>query len=627
MIRNTGSQRFFSGIGLVTIGTVILLSALPTLGQEVKRIEPVVVTATRLEEPLEQVPSTVTVVSEEEIQTRQYRTVEEILRSIPGVDVQRSGSLGKLTTVRIRGANPTQIQVLIDGVRVKSPTTGDFDFGDLTVDNIERIEVVRGPQSTLYGADAIGGVINIITKKGTGKPKFSVSFEGGNFETFRERASLDGTVGKADYALAFSRTDTNGQFDNDQYNNTTFSGRVGYQVLDNARLSFIARYMNAEKGIPFDTIFPDFDPEKDRSQEDDFLLLTTQWEHAVFPWWDYRLRLSTVDSDLTFKDPPDVSQIDINRKEVEWQNNFHYKDLDTLTVGFEWRKEKGTSENFFFGFFDVFDRSVTLRSFFAQNQLRLFQRLFLTAGVRVDDHSTFGTEVTPRVAAAYLLQATGTKFRASYGEGFRAPTLNELFFPGFGNPNLQPEESKSWDVGFEQRLFQERLRFGVTYFRNDFKNLIQTIEVSPGIFAPENVGRARTEGVEMEVALEPVRTLSIAANYTYLEPKDRITNQELRRFARNRWNISATYRPIERLTTSLIVHVVSSQFESTLVGRNEGYTRVDLAASYDLLSNLKPLENLQLFGRIENLLDEDYQEVFGFPALGLNFLIGLKARF
>ncbi|PYM60509.1 MAG: TonB-dependent receptor, partial [Candidatus Rokuibacteriota bacterium] len=162
---------------------------------EVRRAEPVVVTATRVEESLEQIGASVTVIPEETIREQGYRTVDEALRTVPGLDVQRSGSPGKLTTVQIRGANPSQIQVLIDGIRVKSTTTGDFDFADLPVDQIERIEVVRGPQSTIYGADAIGGVINVITKRGRGAPAGYLDFEGGNYTTFREQAGVSGSTG------------------------------------------------------------------------------------------------------------------------------------------------------------------------------------------------------------------------------------------------------------------------------------------------------------------------------------------------------------------------------------------------------------------------------------------------
>ena len=239
--------------------------AQPTVPQ---RAEPLVVTATKDEIPLEQIGASVTIVTEETFAAQQYRTVDEVLRTVPGVDVQTSGSPGKFTSVRIRGANAAQIQVLIDGVRVKSTTSGDFDFADLTLDDVQRIEVVRGPQSTVYGADAIGGVINIITKRGQGKPTAWFDFEAGNYETFRERAGVSGEVGAWNFSLGASRLDFGGQFDNDEHDVTSFNGRVGYALPNNGEVALIARYSDAHRGIPFETVFPNFSP---RREQDDTL--------------------------------------------------------------------------------------------------------------------------------------------------------------------------------------------------------------------------------------------------------------------------------------------------------------------------------------------------------------------
>ena len=628
MKRNTGP---FKKWGFLIYATAMVLTALfPAFAQEVKEIKPIIVTATKLEEPLEEVPSSVTIVKEGEVETRQLRNVEEALRTVPGLDVQRSGSLGKVTTLRIRGANPKQVQVLIDGVRVKSTTTGDFDFSGLTLDNVERIEVVRGPQSTLYGADAIGGVINIITKRGVGKPKYTISMEGGNYETLRERATMDGTKDRLDYSLSLSRTDTDGQFNNDQHSNSSLSGRLGFAVSERTRLFLITRYSRAEKGLPFRTIFPVFDP--DRYQKDSLFLIKAQGEQSLFSWWDHRLSVSVVDSDLNFEDPPspgqptgEDSRIDVNRNEMEWQHNFYISEGNTWTFGLEFRDEKGRN---FSNSELKFDKTVTTRSLFAQNQVRFWERLFITLGLRADDNSAFGTEITPRAAIAYLFKETGTKLKGSYGEGFRAPTLNELYYPGFGNPDLRPEESRSWEGGLEQRVWGDKGFIGVTYFRNDFRELIEyRYDPGTGQYLPSNVSRARTQGVELELGLEPVKGMEFNANYTYLDAKDRITHQELRRFSRNRWNFLVTYRFMERFTVSTAVFIVSSQFESPSLGRNPGYTKVDLSASYDIGKVYGDLGSLQAFARVDNLFDEDYQEVYGYPALGINFLMGLKVKF
>lgn len=601
---------------------------------EVRRAEPVVVTATRSEEPLEQTGASVTVVPEEAMRVQEYRAVEEVLRTIPGIQVETSGSPGKLSTVRIRGANATQVQVLIDGVRVKSLTSGDFDFADLTLDNIERIEVLRGPQSTLYGADAIGGVIHIITRRGQGPPSGFVDFEAGNYETFRERAGVSGSTGPWSYSLGVSRLDFGGQFANDEHDVTSVNARLGYALPNKGELSLTGRFQDGHRGIPFATVFPDFDP--NRNQDDQLWLLSLEWRQPWTSMWEHKLRVSAVDETLTFEDEADPahpfgfrSDISSRRFETEWYHFITPVPWNTLTVGAEYRNEVGEVKG-------SFKETIDSWALVLQDQLRLFDRLYLTGGVRYDGNSVFEDKATARVALSYLLKATDTRFKASWGQGFRAPTFNELFFPAFapcpsfGNPNLKPEESDSWDAGVEQHLWERRVRLGATYFRNDFKNLIQSTLTDPVnfCFQARNVGKARSEGVEVEASVMPVDGLVVAVAYTYTDSEDRTTGDPLRRIAANSLAVTATWEPLPGLTLSGEVQVMSSQFEAPGQPRNPGYTVVNAAAAYRLpIKRWGFLSNITLHVRATNLFNENYSEVAGFPALGTHVVAGLRATF
>lgn len=620
---------------LVAVAVVLAWAEVTAQEARVERAEPVVVTATRFEEPLERIGGSVTVLTEDLLETQEYRAVEEALRTVPGLELQRSGSLGKITTLRIRGANPTQVQVLIDGVRVKSLTTGDFDFADLSLDDVERIEVVRGPQSTLYGADAIGGVVNVITRRGRGRPTAVVDVEAGNYDTFRERVSVQGGLGPWDFSLGASRLDFGGQFLNDEHRLTTVAARVGYALPWRGEVALVGRFADGHRGIPFRTVFPNFDP--NREQDDRLALVSLTWRQPWAAWTESALRLSFFRSSLTFRDPAnpgdpfpfDVrSDIASERREVDWTQRFELGRFDTLTLGVEYRHERGENRG-------LFEHDLDTWSAFAQNELRLFDRLFLSGGVRHDRSSAFGGETTWRAGLSYVVRETGTRLKGSWAQGFRAPTFNELFFPPFppcppfGNPELRPERSESWDAGVEQTLWARRVRLGATYFRNDFDDLIQATLVDPVnfCFQARNVARARTQGVEVEASVEPLDGLVFSAAYTFTDTEDLTTGRELRRFAPHRWTFTATWevRPGLRLAGEVLV--VSSQLEAPGQPRNEGYAVVNLAGAYRLPWRWGPLTDVSLHLRVGNLLNEDYAEVRGFPALGTHVVAGLRASF
>jgi vitamin B12 transporter len=594
---------------------------------DVKQTDPVVVTATKVETPRSQLGAAVTVITEEDVRTYNYSGVEEALRHVPGVEIQRSGGLGKTSSIRIRGANAQQVVILIDGMRVSSPTLGLTELSELTTDAIDRIEVVRGPQSTLYGADAIGGVVNIITKKGQGPPQGLLWAEGGSYGTTRERANVQGSFGGFNYNLSGSRYDTRGQFDNDDSDLTSFNGRIGYDFPWKGELALTARYAKLNLDVPVFSTTPTtvFDPNSQSHSET--YLYSLAYRQPIFDWWDVRLRYGQWWNESHFKNLPPpgsfrtISQIDTRRQEGEVLTTFRMGSWNTLTLGYENRAEQGYNRG-------TFRQATETHGGFFEDQLSFFDRLFVSGGLRYESNSAFGDELTPRVALAIVIKETGTKLRATWGKGFRAPTINDLFFPGFGNSTLKPEHSESYDVGFDQKLWKNRVRFGSTFFHNRFSNLIQIV-FDPATFLanPFNVGRAITEGVETYVEAEPLDWLLLWANHTWTRTRDLATGLPLRRFAENQWNAGITVTPIERLTLFTEARVVGKQLESSSVGRNPGHYRLDVGGTLRLLGRVGAMERLDLTARIDNVTDNRYDEVFGFRALGLNALVGLRASF
>ena len=603
--------------------------------EETRKMEPVVVTATKHETPAEQLGATVSVITGEELRTYNYDRVEEALRTVPGVEIQRSGTPGKATNVRIRGADPNQVQVLVDGLRVKSPTLGSADLSEISLDAIERIEIVRGPQSTLYGADAIGGVVNIITKKGQGPVRGSTWVEGGSYNTFRESANVQGGLGRFNFNLSGSRLDTGGQFPNDDSEQTSVAGRIGYDFPWKGELSLTGRYTRLDLDLPINQTFPRVILDPNAQSQTEAYLANLAYTQDVLAWWHLKARYGQWWNNQGFQNSPPpptdlvtISQIDTRRVEGELINSFDITKWNTLTVGGERRSEFGRATTLG----DApsrFHQELNTTSLYGQDELRILDRVFLGGGVRWDDSDVFGEAVTGRASAAVLFRETGSKVRFAWGTGFRAPTINDLAFPGFGNPTLKPETSESYEIGADQKLWKNRIRTGLTFFHNRFQDLIQFVfdPTAPFQFLPKNVGRAQTEGVESYFEIDPVDWMTLYVNYTYTDTEDLSTGDQLRRFPRHRWNTGVTVTPVERLTLFAQARVVSSQVEIPGEARNPGYHVIDAGGTLRLLGRTSFMERLELTARVQNLTDERYSEVLGFRALGFNALVGLRAYY
>src|SRR5882672_18324 len=321
-------------------------------------LDPVVITATKIETRVEQLGASVTVVPGDDVQRYHYETVEDVLRTVPGVEVRRLGSYGKLSTISIRGANPNQVQVLVDGVRVKSPTTGQADLSDLSPDLIERIEVIRGPQSTLYGADAIGGVVNIITRRGKGPLSAWTTQEAGNWDTLRSAAGVSGSKSIFDYSFGVSHFESNGRGTNDGLNQDSLATRLGLSLPRQTTLSLAIRLNQSDIGAPIKfvddpaPIVPTIDP--NARQESDTVIINLGAHTRPVTWWESEVRVGRYWNRLNFIDPPDPfacppktlgppcnfpGLFKVERREVEWLNHFHVGTWSTSTFGVEYRWE------------------------------------------------------------------------------------------------------------------------------------------------------------------------------------------------------------------------------------------------------------------------------------------------
>lgn len=617
----------------VLIALSFLMAATPSLrAEEETELPPVVVTATKTEIPLSQAAASVTVIDRRQIEQSQAPYIGDLLRQVPGLDVVQSGGPGQVASVFLRGANSNQTLVLIDGIRVNDPLNGGVDFSGLSTDNIERIEIIRGPQSALYGSDAIGGVINIITRRGTGPSSGTISLEGGSLQTNRQSASLLGKISRFDYSLALGRFNTVGNSvadvrnpnglgglnsERDGTTNLTASGKVGAMILGDGRIEFTGRYgfehsdLDQYVGAP---LFEIDDP--NYTQKTRTIVVGSSFSKPIASWWDQKLTLSLADGLISSQDPdPADSYLNFKfptqERRAEWQNNIAVTDKDLMTVGAEYRADVARIIDRSAGY-DSPSLKATFYNMapFLQNELNISDRVTIDMGGRLDFNNRFENAATYRVEAAYRIPEADTKVRAAVGTGFHAPTLSDLFYPGFSNPNLKPEHSQSEEIGVTQGFWNRRLVLDAAAFYQTFRDLIVfDFDPATSTFFPMNKNRARARGVELEATVKPIERVSIHATYTYTGTRDSTTGTLLLRRPRNKAGFEIELRPMDDLFITAGGGYVGKRidFGSPTPVVNERWV-FRAAASYRLN------KNLQAFGRVENLTDRRYEEIQGFGA-------------
>ena len=643
-------------------------------GEEPADTEPVletrevVVTATKTPVPVTHLTSAAEVITGEDLQRRRVKTVADALRLAQGLTVFSSGGPGTSTSVRIRGGNADQVLVLIDGAIMNSATLGNFDFANLTTDNIERIEVLRGAQSMLWGADAMGGVINITTKKGTGVPSFSAFSEYGSFSSIREGGQVSGQKGPIDFSAAISRWDytgfsavnyRRGASERDAFRNWQASSRLGMKLPYEGRLDLNFRFLQGK--TDFDGGFgPGLDVLGAYWNSQQFIY-SASYQQPITEWWNQVLTVSrqneilhsfpgTSQRDLStgFVSNPLDPQFNPDSKfntvsnRIEWQNNFQIGKPLLLTAGYQYREQQGENLNLSTGGSAISNHIISSHAGFAQAQLNLWDRVFATAGVRQDEYNVFSSATTYRTTAGYLHQETGTKIRGSYATGFRAPTINQLYFPLFGNPNLKPEKSQSMDIGVDQYLWNDRLTLSGGFFWNHFRDMIvfqQSVAVcgpDPFGFDPkgntcaQNIGAVSTKGWEASVKYAVVKdvpfikSLDVQAQYTNTLTRnlDQQLGNRAPRIPVDQWSMIVSYQPIDLLRINLEGRYVGSRFNDVNnLQPMRAFDVWNVFASYDVTNRV------QTYLRVDNIFNEKYEEVLLFGTPVRSVFVGLKVNY
>ena len=631
--------------------------ATPAKKEAAQKLTPVVVTATRIPQPISEIGTTITVVEDPRIQEQKIQQVANVLRQVPGVQVTQSGSPGAVTDVSIRGATPSQTLVLVDGVEVNAGATGSFDLSHLTTDNLDRIEILRGAGGSLYGSQAIGGVVNVLSQEGDGPPTASLLSGGGNRATSQQVGTVSGADGNLHYSGGVSYFSTEGfRPVNDNSDNLALNGRFDYHIGDDTVLRGFARYIASNVSLPNFNVFSGSPLDPTAHERNEFMLFKGEIEHhfgeyllvranAFFVRQDQRANAVPYQGSMSSEDDriPDETRGGLTEAVFSWPRLEGFRTV----AGFEFRDLWVRSDSI--STFPAFPPpSVSLfrarrqeyAGYLEQEGSFLDGHVLVTGGFRVDGNSQFGKEVSPGWSVAIPIAKISTTLRGSYTEGFRAPAFDELYFPDFGNPNLKPEISSEWDGGFTT-TFGERASFTATYFSRRVKNLIVTVPCPTCLFGSEagNASRVDVQGVEIVPSLTLVKGLTFSGNVTILDETHadapgstaaplrvaKHTASALLEYVRSEY-----FLPHDKISANVNYIFIGDRDDITVestVANHAAYNLVNAVVSYAIGLPLGHIHNEEVFARVNNLMDRNYSEAFGFKAPTINVLAGIKLDF
>jgi vitamin B12 transporter len=572
--------------------------------------EVVVVTAALEEERASDLPASVEVISSAEIEARQATSIADLLATAAGAHVVRSGTAGKVTSLFTRGTESDHTLVLWNGVELNNPYFGGFDWAFLPTEGVDRVEIVRGPFSALHGSDALGGTVQILRRHQTGG---AIRIEAGERGYTRGAVSLGAEVGNARLDLAGSVRQGDGLETNDFYRGAELVTGMEWSLGPRATLGFLTRINDSAVGIPRSSGLPS--PERRIDWDERQVSVPFSWRGGN---WEFDTQLSNVSLDSSFRDPEDVfgfTESDTRSEADRLRSQATYRRGSGSWVGFGFEAERvEVSDRSIFGINLDRARQQT-KSAFAQ-ALKNFGSFTLDLGARFDDSDVYGSRLTPRLG---LLLPIGksVRLRASYGAGFRAPSLGELFFQGSGNSDLEPEESESLELGAELQVGNWRLE--LVGFDNQLTNLI---DFDFATFTNVNVGRARTSGLEAVVGFLGQR-YAVRGSAAVLDAEDETTGLPLLRRPERKATLVLTRRQVSSTMSATAIYVGRREDADPISfarAANDSYFRLDLAGEWQGSDRWQP------YARLENTLDASYQEALGFPAAPRSLIVGFSVR-
>lgn len=611
-------QKLFFTTVLLTVFTHSLLA------QDLQTSEPqalpeMVVTATRTETAKNQLAAGTTVYTRADIERLQVKTFPDLMRGTVGIDMTQQGGDGKTTSIFMRGTNSDHVLVLIDGIKVGSATLGTSPFEFIPIDQVERVEIIRGPNSSLYGSEAIGGVIQIFTRKGnatdSGSPKVTLDAGGGNYGTLKSSGTVSGQWQNSWYNFGASHYNTEGfgargpvpgafgfnQPDHDRYYNTAVNARAGHRFDNNAEID--ASFMRSEGKTRYDGTF------QDETKFINQVAALSGSMNVLDNWWStVRLGQSFDNNEQFAPDDSFSSRFDSTRWNATWLNEFQVNDDHKLILGSDYRLDEIESTEKY-SKNSRYDVGV-----FGELHSRLFDEHFINASLRGDKNEAFGEYVTGNFGWRYN-SAIGISPFASFGNAFKAPTFNDLYFPDYGNPNLDPEESTSFELGLAGD--HDWLQWELRAYHTNIDNLITPVmDPVTFLFSAQNIGKAEIEGIEAELSTQ-VMGWNGKLSMNLIDPKNRETDLRLPRRATKSLSLDLS-RSFGQFDVGAYVIAQGNRFDDPgNLTKVAGYMTVDLRTAYHFD------KNWMVSAKLNNLFDKQYQTVNTYNTADRNFFISI----
>ena len=676
------TERVFPGHFFRFLFLLILIFPARTFGQEGSdpstQLTPVEVTSTRIPTPVSESTDSITIINPREIRAESAPLVTDQIRTVPGVGVQTSGSMGEQTLIRIRGSEQYQGLILFDGVSLNSPYNRAADLADFFVAGLDRIEIVRGAFSSLYGSDAIGGVINLVPYPGRSllrgiksEKGISAWAEGGSFATFKERAEIFSAGEESTFSLGLARVDSGGRNARDGFAGNLATGKFQLLVPGGVEVGISSLFSNSKKDLYLDIPYSlslqnnvlTQVRDSNYSVERETFLTAISLRKSLFLNGELLINGSVLQGEQDLNNPSDPGWTDYNnswtnslRKGTGIQIHLIPVEMNSILLGAEYSEEKAsqvmeTNQNQ--GgqgdpqWFKI-DGGRIQRAIFLEDQLKIKDIFFLNAGARMDFSSDVPNSspfLSPRGSAAFKLDRWGTKIRGGFGRGYRTPSVDERFFPQpRGNPELKPEEAWSYDAGLEQEFKEYGLKLDLTGFWIRYKNLIGMV---PDSWQLQNSDLARSDGLETGLTYQPDQRIQFKFGYTFNRARkrtyefDEVSGLPAKKWVNFFWRPEHSFDwavsilPVERLYVGLSGEYRGKFNEPSdiqnpdgilLKGNNPGFNLLNFLSEYTIPYSLKPVESLSVFFRGENIFNQKYSELKGYPMPGISFYGGVNLK-